>query len=168
MNTDQSSPFTINEKRGTYRATRVFTPQEIISEALRILEASVKPGASFHSPDDAVKYLRLKYSELKYEIFGLIYLDNQNKVVDEEVLFRGTLNSCSIYTREVAINCLEKGCKSILIYHNHPSNLCRESDADVLITRKLESALKNLDIDIIDHIIVTKTDSLSFKEKNLL
>lgn len=136
-----------------------------ISEALRILEHRMRqPGISVSSVDNVKNYLRLRLAELPYEAFGVLYMDVRNKLIDDEILFRGTLGHVSIYPREIVKEALKHNAHSVVIYHNHPSGEVTPSIADHTLTRKLKEALAVVDIAVVDHIIIAGTEVYSFSE----
>jgi len=100
-------------------------------------------------------------------LFYVLFLDNQHCLIHSEVMFRGTIDSSSVYPREVATKCLELSAKKVIFAHNHPSGLSEHSKADVDITKKLEQALGLFDIGVLDHFIVGRT-IYSMKENGVI
>lgn len=141
-----------------------------ISSAISILEnrARYTPGQMMLNPSHTRDYLRLKLSEKEHEVFFVIFLDNQHRLIKSEEMFQGTIDGASVYPREVAKVALECNAAAVILAHNHPSGVSEPSQADMRITEKLKSALLLLDIRILDHMIVGDTDVLSFAEKGLL
>jgi DNA repair protein RadC len=105
---------------------------------------------------------------LDYEIFGLILVDQRHRVIECIDLFRGTLDGASVHPREVVKIALLKGAAACLAYHNHPSGVQDQSQADEIITQRLRAALALVDVRLLDHVIVTGTGILSFAERGLL
>ena len=106
--------------------------------------------------------------ESKKEHFVVFYLDTQNQIIKKEIVSIGTLNSSLIHPREVFEQAVTHLASHIIIAHNHPSGSLEPSDEDLAVTQRLADAGRLLGIEILDHVIVTKTGCVSFKEKNLL
>lgn len=104
----------------------------------------------------------------KKEHFVVFFLDVRNQVIQKEIISIGTLNTSLVHPREVfepAIRCFAA---QIIISHNHPSEDSTPSEEDILVTKKLMQAGKILDIEILDHVIVTKNDFSSMKERRVI
>ena len=85
----------------------------------------------------------------------VVYLDSSNRIISSEVLFRGTVNSAHVYPREIMKEALLKGAVSLILVHNHPSQNYMPSLEDRTITKQIIEAAKLVDINILDHLIVT-------------
>lgn len=120
------------------------------------------------SPDKVYRYITTQTSLLEHEVFGCIYLDNRNRVLDAELLFRGTIDGSSVHPREVVKHCLQANAAAVIFYHNHPSGEAEPSQADEVITRRLKSALATLDIRVLDHLVIGRNQRTSFAERGLL
>jgi DNA repair protein RadC len=148
-----------------------FSPKErtILKRAARILEARVREGAvALNSPAVVKDWLRLQFCGLEREVFGLLYLDAQNRLIDFEALFTGTLTQTSVYPREVVKAALARNCASVVLVHNHPSGVAEPSHADATLTESLKQALGLVDVRVLDHFVVGGSAVLSFAEKGLL
>jgi DNA repair protein RadC len=120
------------------------------------------------SPNAVRDYLRLQLAELDHEIFGILWLDNGNCLIDYDELFRGTLGQVSVLPREVVKQALERNAAAAILVHNTPSGNAESSRADELLTQELKRALAMVDVKVADHFIVAKKETLSFAEKGLL
>ncbi len=98
----------------------------------------------------------------------VLYLDSQNQLIKDEVLFYGTINAASVYPREVVKAALRNNAAALILAHNHPSGVAEPSQADKLITTKLQQALALIDINVLDHIIVGGENCVSFAERGLI
>jgi DNA repair protein RadC len=96
------------------------------------------------------------------------FLDAQNKLVQAEEMFRGTLSQTSVYPREVVLKALHHHAAAVVLAHNHPSGSVHPSPADHALTLTLRSALALVDVRVLDHIIVGPGEALSMAEKGLL
>ncbi len=141
--------------------------QEIIDHALSIIESKLKVSDSnfFNSPKLVSDYLRLQVSPLEREVFGVLFLTNQHQLISDEILFTGTIDSASVYPREVVKAALFKNAAALIFYHNHPSGISEPSQSDRLITRKLTDALSLVDIRVLDHFVLGSSDYVSFGER---
>jgi DNA repair protein RadC len=148
-----------------------FSPKErlILSKAARILEARVRAHAvPLNSPSLVRQWLALQFSGLEREMFGVIFLDIQNRLIDFEVLFAGTLTQTSVFPREVVKAVLARNAAAVLLVHNHPSGCAEPSHADEVLTQALKQALAMVDTKVLDHFIVAGSAVLSFTERGLL
>lgn len=119
------------------------------------------------SPQQVKDYLQLQLAARPYEVFCVLYLDTQHRLLRFEELFRGTLDSASVYPREVAKRCLELNAGAVILAHNHPSGLAEPSDSDRRITDRIKEALGLLEIRVLDHLVVGE-DTTSFAERGWL
>lgn len=113
-------------------------------------------------------FLRLKIGIAQREEFWAVWLDAQNQLIDMECLFVGTLTQTSVYPREVVKSALRHNAASVIIAHNHPSGITTPSRADEMLTQTLKSTLSLIDVRVLDHLIVTSAEILSFAECGLL
>ena len=147
---------------------RARTADRIIAKALRILEQRLRNGEPLTSPHAARDYLRLSLGERQHEVFVIILLDAQHRVLSMEELFRGTLTQTCVYPREVVKAALKANAAAVIFAHNHPSGVAQPSQADELLTRTLKDALSLVDIRVLDHLIVGGVHTISLAERGLL
>lgn len=140
----------------------------IVARALAILQERAARSTMFGSPQSVKDWLTVALSGLEYEVFGLLLLDAQHRLIVDERLFRGTLTQTSIYPREVVKAALAHNAGAVILYHNHPSGLPEPSRADEFLTRTLMDALKMIDVRILDHLIVAGGRCVSFAERGLI
>ena len=132
-----------------------------MAQQLRAREVFASPGAVKH-------YLQLHLSMRDHEVFAVLFLDVQNRLVAMEELFRGTLTQTSVYPREVVLRALHHQCAAVVLAHNHPSGSVQPSRADEALTQTLKAALALVDVRVLDHVIVGAGDTLSMAERGLL
>ena len=135
---------------------------------VRYLETKVRDIDVISSPEKLVDYARMKLSCYTDEVIMVICLNTKNHVIDAEIVSRGTIDAAVIYPRTIALDALRRKAASVIIVHNHPSGVTQPSAADREFTRALAEALKVLDIHLLDHLIVSRTDAFSFNEHRLL
>jgi DNA repair protein RadC len=140
----------------------------VIRQALALLACEVRHTDTLAAPQAVKDYLRLKLALKPHEVFAVVFMDAQNRVIATEEMFRGTLTQTSVYPREVVIEALSKNAAAVILAHNHPSGSSTPSAADERLTQTLKAALALVDVRVLDHFIVTPTDVLSFAERGLL
>ncbi|ATW46137.1 RadC family protein [Glaesserella parasuis] len=131
----------------------------------RYLSQQMKVNEMVDSPYLAVMYFQSELESWEREVFMVIFLDNQNRLIKTEKMFYGTINQASVHPREIIKEALKCNAAAILVAHNHPSGNCNPSEADRFLTRKIEMACDLVDIRFVDHIIVGKGDYFSFEEE---
>ncbi|MEF9995636.1 MAG: DNA repair protein RadC [Burkholderiaceae bacterium] len=142
--------------------------QAVMELARRVLREELASGEVLNSPQRLRDFLALRLGGLAHEVFVAIYLDAQNRLLADEILFTGTLTQTSVYPREVVKAALKHNAAALILAHNHPSGLAEPSRADELLTASLRSALAMVDVRVLDHFIVAGNRSLSFAERGLL
>lgn len=140
-----------------------------IYRALRILESRVKTE-SYHitGTTSTRDYLRLALGGEDREVFAVVFLDSVNRVIAIEKMFHGTLNQTVVHPREVVRRALFHNAAAVILAHNHPSGGVVPSSSDRWLTYRLTEALALVDIRVLDHFIVTLTETASFFELGLL
>jgi DNA repair protein RadC len=142
--------------------------QAIFEMSRRALAEQMQIRDVLTSPWQVRDYLCLKLGGLAREVFVVLFLDAQNRVLAQEELFSGTLTQTSVYPREVVKRALHHNAASVIFAHNHPSGVAEQSRADELLTNALKQALALVDIRVLDHFVVAGNTTLSFAEKGLL
>ena len=143
--------------------------QAVFAMGRRALAESMKELSIFSTPGAVRDYLRLHLAGLPHEVFFVLWLDAQNRLIAAEELFRGTLTQTSVYPREVLKKALWHNAAAVVLAHNHPSGVAEPSSADEFLTRELKQALALIDVKVLDHFIVAgQSQPLSFAERGLL
>ncbi|HWP11611.1 MAG TPA: DNA repair protein RadC [Ramlibacter sp.] len=140
----------------------------VLELARRALGQQLKAREVFSSPGAVKQYLQLHLAARAHEVFAVLFLDAQNRLVAMDELFRGTLTQTSVYPREVVLRALRHEAASVVLAHNHPSGTVQPSRADEALTQTLKAALALVDVRVLDHVIVAPGDALSMAEKGLL
>jgi DNA repair protein RadC len=136
--------------------------------ARRALSQRLKDRTVFQTPDAVKHYLQLQLAHKTHEVFAVLFLDNQNRMLAMEELFRGTLSQTSVYPREVVMRALHHQAAAVVLSHNHPSGSVQPSRADEHLTQTLKASLALVDVRVIDHIIVGQGLALSMAEQGLM
>ncbi|MDG2792192.1 DNA repair protein RadC [Vibrio parahaemolyticus] len=143
------------------------TAYQILEKAAEILEQQYLRGDALCSPQATRDYLKYRLGAKEREVFSVLLLDNQNRVIAYEELFQGTIDSASVYPREVVKTALKANASAVIFAHNHPSGVTTPSEADKRITKRLQDALSLIDIRVLDHFIIGQ-DTFSFAERGLI
>jgi DNA repair protein RadC len=149
---------------GPTKAIQILAAIELGS---RLFKEKTEKEIYINSPEDVVKEIE-HIKENKKENFIVLYLDARNKLIYKETVSIGTLNANLVHPREVFEPAIRYLAAQIVLAHNHPSGDPQPSDDDIEITKRLMESGKILGIEVIDHIIIAKTNFISLKEKNLI
>ena len=144
------------------------TQDQTIKRALKILDERMRIGDALASPEVVRNYLRLLLHDREHEVFVVVFLNAQNRVIASQELFRGTLTQTSVYPREIVKAVLAYNAAAVIFAHNHPSGVAEPSRADELLTQSLKQALALLEVKVLDHFIVAGAAAVSFAERGLL
>lgn len=142
--------------------------QAVFEMSRRALNEQMRQKDVLSSPQQVRDYLILKLANQLKEVFVVLFLDAQNRLIATEEMFRGTLTQTSVYPREVVKRALHYNAASVMFAHNHPSGIAKQSRADEMITQDLKKALALVDVRVLDHFIVAGNQTLSFVEVGLL
>ena len=136
--------------------------------ARRALGQRLKEREAFQTPGAVKQYLQLQLAHKNHEVFAVLFLDSQNRMLAMEELFRGTLSQTSVYPREVVMRALHHQAAAVVLSHNHPSGSVQPSRADEHLTQTLKASLALVDVRVLDHIIVGQGQALSMAELGLM
>lgn len=136
--------------------------------AVRLLRHEVADGHVLSSWDAVVDYCRAAMGREKVERFRLLFLDNRNRLIADEVQQTGTVDHTPVYPREVVRRALELGASALIMVHNHPSGDPTPSKADIAMTQAVRDALTRIDIRLHDHIIVGRRTCKSLRADGLV
>lgn len=142
--------------------------QAVFEMSRRALSEKIQEKDILSSPQQVRDYLRLTLANQRHEVFMVLFLDVQNRLIETEEMFRGSLTQTSVYPREVVKRALHYNAASVMFAHNHPSGVAKQSRADEMITNELKKALALVDVKVLDHFIVAGNQTLSFVEIGLL
>lgn len=120
------------------------------------------------SPEATRQFLSARLRGLRHEVFAILFLDNQHRLIAFEELFRGTLDACSVHPRQVVERALHLNAAAVILSHNHPSGVAEPSGADRHITDRLRDALDLIDVRVLDHLVVGEGRPVSFAERGWL
>lgn len=140
----------------------------VLELARRATAQQLREREVFSSPEAVKHYLQLHLAAKSHEMFAVLFLDSQNRLLALEEMFRGTLTQTSVYPREVVLRALHHHAGAVILAHNHPSGSVQPSSADRSLTTTLKAALALIDVRVLDHIIVAPGAACSMAEEGLL
>ena len=146
------------------KACAILAAVELVKRALKIGEETLPVIRSTKDVIAQFTYLRDK----SREHLAALYLNARNEMIYKKHLFVGTLNANLVHPREIFEHALIGNAASVILVHNHPSGDAEPSEDDLTITKRIQEAGKIMGIDVLDHIIITKSKAFSFKEKKLI
>ena len=155
----------VRDVNGQYRPAQA---DEVLSHARRLLADRVRRGARMSSPEAVKDHLRLELGVLEHEVFCVLFLDAQHRIIALKQMFRGTVSQTSVYPREVVKEALSVNAAAVILAHNHPSGSVEPSRADEFLTQTLKTALALVDVRVLDHLVVAGADVCSCAERGLV
>ena len=150
----QASPAQLRAAKGLGGSARRAQLLAVLELSRRVLTQKMRQRDLMNNPETVKQFLQLQMGSYPHEVFAMVCMDSQNRLLGFQEMFKGTLNQTSVYPREVVKHALEQGAASVILAHNHPSGDVRPSPADSHLTRTLQQALSTFDIKVLDHIIV--------------
>lgn len=154
--------FCKKEGLGTAKYTQL---KAVVELSHRYLKVKMTKEDYLTSPTLTHHYLANRLMDKDREIFMVIFLDNQNHVINCEEMFVGTYNCVEVHPREVARKALQYNAAALILAHNHPSGLAEPSQADRALTKKIEQVCELIDVRVIDHLVIGKGEYVSFAER---
>ncbi len=155
----------VRDSRGRYRPA---SSEEIFAAARQAIEQKHARGTAMTSPQMVREYLQAQLCGFPHEVFSMMLLDSQHRLVEYIELFRGTIDGASVYPREVVKETLARNAAAVIFAHNHPSGVAEPSAADRSLTQRLRDALALVDVRVLDHIVVGGTQTVAFSERGWL
>jgi len=140
----------------------------VLELARRALAEQLRQRAALEDRQALKNYVQLHLAGHAHEVFAVLFLDNQHRLIALEELFRGTLTQASVYPREVVLRALHHHAAAVVLAHNHPGGDVAPSSSDEALTTMLKAALGLIDVRVIDHIIVARGQALSMAEQGSL
>ena len=139
---------------------------DVLAAADKILTARARTGClSFCRPEDGGHFFRSKIASEEREMFSVAFLDSQHRLITFDILFKGSIDSAGVYPREVVKAALSCNASALIVAHNHPSGCSEPSQADRRLTERLQLALDLVEVRLLDHLVVTESDFISFAQR---
>ncbi|MFJ7316610.1 DNA repair protein RadC [Pseudomonas sp. NPDC098747] len=138
--------------------------QAVLEMSRRHLAERMRKKPALENPQAVRDYLKSMLRHEPHEVFGCLFLDSKHQVLTFEALFRGSIDNTSVHPREVVKRSLANNAAAVILCHNHPSGNSDPSQADRLLTKRLQKALDLIDVRVLDHFIVGEGEPLSMAE----
>lgn len=164
----QAGPDDLRRIKGLGGAAKRAELLAVLELARRALAEQLKTRPVLNSAAAVTQYIQLHLASKAHEVFAVLFLDSQHRLIALEELFRGTLSQTSVYPREVVLRALHHHAGAVVLAHNHPSGSVEPSRADESLTQTLKAALALVDVRVLDHVIVAQGQSLSMAERGLV
>jgi DNA repair protein RadC len=145
---------------GSAKIAQLLAATEI---AKRQLKEKIIGKTVIHGPEDMIEYLSMSMSNLKEEVFKVVYLNSANIVLAVEDLFKGTVDQSAVYPREIIKRAFELNASGLIFVHNHPSGNLKPSQNDLSLNQKLVDACLAVNLAPLDHLIISQTGYISLK-----
>ena len=147
---------------------RVNQLQVVLELSRRYLRWQLERADGFTEPTMVKDYLTTQLRHQSREVFVVLLLDSQHRLLRYEEMFHGTINAAPVYPREVLKMVMQHNAAAVILAHNHPSGIAEPSQADQRVTERLKKALSLVDVALLDHFIIGAGDPVSFAERGLL
>lgn len=158
----------VRELLGRYEIHGRLSEEDVLEAASDILLEKVRREGVLDRPETVKRFLQARLGNLDHERFEVLWLDAQHGLIAVETLSIGTLDQASVYAREVVKSALRHNAGSVVMAHNHPSGHAEPSGADRTLTERLTQALRLIDVRVLDHLVVSATECVSFAERGWL
>ncbi|MGO3344333.1 MAG: RadC family protein [Marinomonas sp.] len=142
--------------------------QAVLEMSKRHLKEQLKRDTVFSSAEHVRNYLSSQLRHSQREVFAVLFLDSQHRLIRYQELFMGTIDAAAVYPREVVKAALQYNSAAVILAHNHPSGVAEPSQADISITEKIKQALDLVDVRLLDHFVVGDGSPVSLAERGLL
>lgn len=140
----------------------------VMEVARRAIAQALREAPVFESPQQVKDYVSLHLGAREQEVFAVLFLDQQHRLLQLDEMFHGSLAQTSVYPREVVRRALAHNAGAVILAHNHPSGLAEPSRADEQLTQTLQRALALVDVRVLDHLVVGHGQVVSMAERGLL
>lgn len=139
--------------------------QAVVEMSKRYLNETLEKEDVFTCVDSVQHFLKSKLRLASREIFAVMFLDSQHRLIHFQEMFYGTIDAAAVYPREVVKMALKYNAAACIVAHNHPSGVSEPSQADIYITQKLQQALALVDINLLDHFVIGEGAPISLAER---
>lgn len=140
----------------------------VMALARRSLAETLRESPVFGGASASREFLAAQLAAEPREVFAVVYLCSQHRLIRYEPLFYGTIDAAAVYPREIVRRALACNAAALIVAHNHPSGVAEPSSADRQITERIQQALNLVDIRLLDHCVVGHGDVVSFAERGWL
>lgn len=158
----------VRELLGRYEIHGRLSEEDVLQAASEILLEKVRREGVMDRPETVKRFLQARLGSLDHERFEVLWMDSQHGLIAIETLSIGTLNQASVYAREVVKSALRHNAGAVVMAHNHPSGHAEPSAADRTLTERLKLALNLVEVRVLDHLVISATECVSFAERGWL
>ncbi|MBD1389554.1 DNA repair protein RadC [Neiella sp. HB171785] len=158
----------VEESAGQYSISGTVSADEVLKLANQLVKERLAKGQEIDSSVAAIAYLQKRMAEASREVFSVLFLDSQHRIISLEDMFFGTIAEASVYPREIVAKAIELNAGGVILTHNHPSGVPEPSRADLRITERIKEALALIEIKVLDHVIVGSEGAVSFANRGLI
>lgn len=134
----------------------------------RILKHTIFQKRVLDNWQSVLEYSQAVLKDLSYEVFRVLFLDKKHQLIEDELLGVGDVDAVIVNPKMIAKKALLLSASSVILMHNHPSGELRASAADIRVTNDIVMLLKGLDVEVLDHLIISINGYFSFKESGLM
>ena len=142
--------------------------ESVVRLALEVMAKDVADGPLMTSEADAVRYLQLKTGGREREVFGCLFLTTRHRLIRDEELFYGSVDRATVHPRVILQKALKHNASALICYHNHPSGTAEPSASDVDLTCRTKDLLDEIEVRLLDHIVVSRTETVSMAARGLI
>ena len=153
------------EGLGMAKIARLKAAREL---SLRVAEERMENATVFADAVSVSRYIQQQIGSAQREVFGCLFLDSRHRLLAWEALFFGSIDKAHVHAREIVRRALELNAAAIVFGHNHPSGVAEPSQADVQLTADLGDLLRRMEVRLLDHIVVARSDSVSMAQRGLM
>src|SRR3546814_463946 len=159
------SSLMVRDAQGRYLLA---SAEQILEAARQAIERKMQRDTSFTSPAAVKEYLRAKLAGFEHEVFAVLFMDTQHRLIEYAEMFRGTIDGASVYPREGGKGAVGRNEAGVIGAHNPTSCKTGTSGADLTLTQGIKGGLGVVDVRVLDNVIVAGTDTTSFAERGLI
>ncbi len=158
----------VRDSCGKYVTTSPVEPEVIIDIASKILLSHLRETDTLTNPAKTKHFLQCKLAPFEREVFAVLFLDTKHRLISYDEVFYGTIDSASVWPREIVKLALRHNAAAVIFSHNHPSGHTHPSAADNVLTKRLVKACALVEVRVLDHIIVGSSSTTSMAELGLI
>lgn len=142
--------------------------QAVMEMARRVMATQLQRDSVMDGTEPAKRFVAAQLAQQPNEVFAVLLLDSQHRLIEFKTLFQGTINQANVYPRVIVQTALAANAAALILCHNHPSGIAEPSNADIQITQRIQRAMNLVDITVLDHLIVAQGQVTSLAERQLM
>ena len=140
----------------------------MVQLALKVMAQEVADGPVMTGETAAARYLQLKAGRRNREVFGCLFLTTRNRLIRDEELFYGSIDRTTVHPRVLLQKALACNAAAVIIWHCHPSGCAEPSASDMSLTNRVKDLFEEVDVRLLDHIVVSRTETVSMAARGLI